>query len=593
MNRRTPILAVITAVVLAAVGLSPAHAALDDPVVSDLDSSLAGHVTGTVTSVAPYVTVRLSTEDEPVVLELAEGSATFDLSTVGLAGTLPILVASCEVAVQVLPEDCSTEIASAATFTPTDLVATVDPVSLTDSDPSAGVSVATNAAGTYELTWSLEQDGSPVAGQGGDAAGSLDENGDTAAFTVDGTDLLDGTYDLLVAITVTDPDVGAFPEATAQTTVTVNGAGPQVSATVGPIQRITRDNPASTVTVDTTRSGTYSLIWHLEQNGEPVVGVGSTEPLTGDLDPNGATSFALSGATLTDGDYDVVATITVTDPEIGTFAPVEAVGGVTVDKTGPAVDLSRSVGTIYPLIATKAFPTLSRIDVAGDPATITGFEVVSSGGTVVRELVLNVDKTVWNGRDSLGKVVVAATYAVYAVDADGNRNATGTLITVSRQTLVAKKFVKAVSASGSMFDRFIGKCSQLKIPSSRGVRGSLGYYANTKCGTQTFASSAVSTAHAIKVPAAAQYVSLRVNVTGGAAKAKTNSKGIVRYLNTKGAWTSETTISSPYGIHIGPTRSTTGLIDPNRFFVWGFVTAYGARYDVIRFTVVVNYYVLS
>ncbi len=686
MNRRTPIFALIATVVVTMLGPSPAHAELDDPVASSLNATTPGHVTGTVTSVAPYVSVRLGTDVARQIVTLSEGSGTFDLETWGYSGTIPVYVSSCEVDTPVNPEDCSPDLPSAETFTPTDVVpdvtwptdptvgpaddpvvtatdpdgggdlravwdhagtdletavtpdvatplnlsdgsglvrlvrcragsttvcsafspdqtvdlvvnqvltATVDEVAdLTGSNPSTDVTVTTDASGTYELTWTLEQDGSLVAGQGGTDSGALDGTGVTDPFSIDGSSLLDGVYDIEVVISVADDaEFGDFPATAASGTVVVDGSGPTASVTVGPVTKITQANPVSAVTVNTDRTGTYSLTWHLEQGGTEVAGVGATVP--GTLDGSGAATFGVSGATLTDGVYTVVTSIVVTDPTIGTYPPAEATGTVTVDKTGLAAVLTRSVGTIYPLIATTAYPTLTRIDVTGDPTPITGFVVRSVSGKVVRTLSLNVNRTVWNGRDNLGKVVAAGTFSISSVDTDGNRGASSTQVTVSRQTLVLKKFVREVTASGSMFDRFVGSCSQLKIPSSRGTRGSLGFYANTKCATQTFSASAVSTAHAVTLPIAAKYVDVRVDITGGAATAKRASKGIVRYLNTKGAWTSETAISSPYGIHTGPTRSTAGLVDPNRFFVWGFVTAYGSRYDVIRFTVVVRYYALS
>ncbi len=683
MKRRTPIIAVITTVVLTVVGFGPAHAEPGDPVVSDLDASTAGHVLGTVTSVAPYVSVRLSTDVAPQIVTLTAGTGTFDLATWGYSGTLPVYVASCAVAAPALPSDCSTEVASTATFTPTDVVpdvtwptdttvgpgdgpvvtvsdpagggdlraiwvnpgddletavtrdvatpltlsdgsgfvrlvrcragsttvcaafspdqkvdlvvrtvvtATVGPVNaLTASSPTADVTVDTDATGTYQLTWSLEQSGTPVAGYGGSTSGTLDGSGAADPFMIDGGGLLDGSYDVVVSISVTDPSFGAYPAAGAVGTVTVAGAGPTTTATIGPVDAITQNHPGSTVTVDTDQVGTYTGSWSLEQGGTPV----TSGSFTGTLDANGAATFTVNGTTLADGAYDIAATITVTRPGLGTLPAAAASGALTVDKTGPTVTLTRSVATIYPLIATTSYPTLSRIDVTGDLGPVTGFVVRNGNGTVVRNLVLNVNKTVWNGRDNAGKVVSAGTYFVFAVDTDGNRSVSSASVTVSRQTLVLKKFVKELSASGSLFDKFIGKCSTLRSPSARGTRGSLGFYSNTKCGTQTFASSAVSTAHAIRVPAAAKYVDLRVDVTGGAATAKKYSKGIIRYLSTKGSWTNETVISSTYGIHRGPVRPTTGLIDPNQFLVWGFVTAYGSRYDVIRFTVVVRYYALS
>jgi len=686
MNRRTPILAVAAALAATAVGLGPAHAALDTPVVSNLDSSTAGHVTGTVTSIAPFVTVRLAADVDPEFITMSEGSGTFDLETWGYSGTLPVLVASCEVAAPAVPEDCSAETESAATFTPTDVVPAVTwpgdtsvgpgetptvtvadpdgggdlraiwvnpgddvgtpitrdvatPLNLTDGsgfvrlvrcragsttvctsfspdqtvdldvdaevaatigavDPltevntSSAVTVDTDATGTYELSWNLERDGTPTAGQSGTASGTLDGNGTAEPFTLNGGALLDGDYDIVVGITVTGPDLVVFPEAPATGTVTVAGGGPTVTASMGAVEKITQGNSISTVTVDTDVIGDFAVTWHLEQEGNPVPDSGGTP--TGTLDESGAATFPLDGSTLAEGTYDVVASIAVTEPGRGTYPATAATGTVVVDTTGPVVTLTRSVGTIYPLIATTAYPTLTRIDVVGDPDPITGFVVRTAGsGVVVRNLLLNVNKTVWNGRNNAGKVVASGPYRVFAVDADGNLSTSYAAVTVSRQTLVLKKFVKEVTASGSMYDKLVGGCSTLRIPSARGTKGSLGFYANTKCGTQTFAASAVSTAHAIKVPTAAKYLDLRVDVTGGAAVGHAGSRGVLRYLSAASQWKNETVITSAYGIHRGPTRSSTGMITPSSYLSWGFVTAFGSRYDVIRFTVVVRYYVLS
>lgn len=690
MKRRTPIIAVVAAVAATAVGLSPAHAELDTPVVSALDSSTAGHVTGTVTSVAPFVTVRLAADVEPEVVTMSEGSGTFDLETWGYTGTLPVLVASCEVETPVVPEDCSAESESAATFTPTDVVPAVtwpsdtsvgpdDNPTVTVSDPDGGgdlraiwvnpgddlgtpvprdvatplnlsdgsgfvrlvrcragstnvcsqfspdqtvaldvdaevaatigavepltevntstdVVVDTDATGTYELTWSLERDGTPTAGQGGTASGTLDGNGAAEPFTLDGGALLDGDYDIVVGITVTgpEPDLVAFPEAPAIGTVTVAGGGPTVTASMGTVQKITQGNPVSTVTVDTDVIGTFAVTWHLEQEGNPVPDTGGTP--TGTLNGSGAATFPLDGSTLDDGTYDVVASISVSEPGRGTYPEAVATGTVVVDATGPAVTLTRSIGTLYPLIGTVAYPTLTRVDVTGDPGQITGFVVRSSGGTVVRHLSLNVNKTVWNGRNDDGKVVYQGTYGIRAVDADGNLGASVASVTVSRQTLVLKSFVQDVTASGSMYDKFVGRCSVLKSRSSRFTPGSLGYFSNATCGTQTFAASAVSTAHAFQLPALpgnAKPVDMRVDVVGGASRGRAGSRGVLRYLTLSGNWAFETPVKSAYGIHRGPTTSLTKFLDKNRFVIWGFVTAYGSYYDVTRFTVVVRYHALS
>lgn len=684
MKRRTPIFAAIAGLGLTLLSFSPAQGAHDDPVVAGLDGTTAGVVTGTVTSAAPFVSVRLGTEDVPQILELQEGSATFELETWGYSGTLPVLVASCDVGVPLLPTDCSTELPSAESFTVTDVlpdvtwpvdltvgpadeptvtasdpfgggdlravwitegdqqetpvprdIATplnlsdgaglvrlvrcrtgsttvctafspdqkvdltvdtvlsatvaVDPGTLTAGDPVAVVTVDTDVTGAYDLTWALEKDGSPVAGPGGsgEASGTLDPDG-AATFELDGSTLLDGTYDLLVTITVTDPDFGAFPATEVQGAVTVNGSGPVVVASVGPVATITQANPTSTVTVDTDATGTYSLTWSLEQGETEIPGA----TVAGTLDVNGAATFELDGTGLADGDYDIVTTITVTDPDIGELPSAGATGTVTIAQAGPAVTLTRSVGTIYPLIATSSYPTLTRIDIAGDQTPVTGYVVQTASGKPVRDLPLNW-KIVWNGRNNDGKVVPAGTYAVFALDADGNRSASSATVVVSRQTLVLRKFVREVTASGTLYDKYVGRCSILKTRSSRYTPGSLGYFSNSKCGTQTFSASAVSTAHALQIPDLGKPVDMHIKVVGGASKGYAGSRGVLRYLTVSGNWAFETPVSTRYGIHQGPTTKLTKFLDKDNFLVWGFVTAYGSYYDVTRFTVVVRYYGLS
>ncbi len=583
MRRRTSILAVVATVAATAVGLSPAHAALDTPIVSNLDSSTAGHVAGTVTSIAPFVRVRLNPYVGATMVTMTEGSGTFDLETWGYAGTRSVYVSSCEVAEPTQAEDCSTEVASTATFVPTDVLPEVtwpsdttlgpeDSPTITVSDPLGG--------GDLRARWVSGDDFLDTA---------LVRDVETPLDIPTGTGVIRVVRCSTGSATICtpfDPDLSIPVELRTG-----------VTGTLGQIDALTTPNPASSAAVDTDVTGSYDLIWTLEQEGAPVAGVGGTG--SGVLTDEGATDpFLIEGAALPEGQYDVVVSLTLTGTEYGDL-PGGASGTVRVDRTGPAVTLTPSVGTIYPLIATKAYPTLTRIDVGGDPNPDTGFVVRTAGsGVVVRDLLLNLNKTVWNGRNNAGKVVASGPYRVYAVDADGNLGASFAAVTVSRQTLVLKKFVTRVSASGSIYGpRKIGVCSQLKIPSSRGVLGSLGFYANTKCRTQGFEASAVSTSHFIKVPVAQRYVDMRIDVTGGAAVGYGGSKGILRYLKDPGTsaahWVNETAMSSAYGIHRGPTQSLTSMLDTERFLVWGFLTFNGSRYDVIRFTVVVRYYVLS
>ncbi|MES3002201.1 MAG: hypothetical protein V4787_16045, partial [Pseudomonadota bacterium] len=71
----------------------------------------------------------------------------------------------------------------------------------------------------------------------------------------------------------------------------------------------------------------------------------------------------------------------------------------------------------------------------------------------------------------------------------------------------------------------------------RGWTGSLGYYANTKCTTNTSAASLVSTLHAVTLPKiSGGYVSVRVSMYGGSATSRPGSKGVIRYLTAAGKW---------------------------------------------------------
>lgn len=578
MKRRTPILAVVTAVVLTLVGTGPAQAELDDPVVADLDTSTAGHVTGTVSSIAPYVSVRLGTDVDPQIVTLTDGSGTFDLETWGYAGSLPLYVASCEVESPAAPEDCSVETASAATFVPTDLVPAVtwpadttvgpaDQPTVTVSDPDGG--------GDLRAVWTTP---------GTTAATAVPRDVATPLELTPGT----GTVELVrCRAGSTTVCTGFDPAQTVDLTVRDT-----VAATVGPVNAISGLSPTSQVTVTVDAAGSYDLTWALEQGGVAVEGRGGVA--SGNLDGSGTTApFTLDGSGLADGTYDIVVAITVTDPDFGPFGETEAVGTVVVDNSGPAVTLTASVPTVYPLIAINAYPTLTRIDVAGDPSAITGFVVRTASGTVVRHLVRNGSKTVWNGRTDAGKVAYATTYYVAAVDADGNQSASTAAVTVSRQTLVLRKYVRDVTASGTMYDKYVGRCSILKSRSSRWTPGSLGYHANSRCGTQTFAASAVSTAHAFQIPDLVKYVDWHINVVGGGSRGYHGSEGVLRYLTTTGNWAGETVVSTGYGIHKGPTWKLNKFLDENNYLVWGFLTGYNNHYDVTRFTVVVRYYALS
>jgi hypothetical protein len=274
---------------------------------------------------------------------------------------------------------------------------------------------------------------------------------------------------------------------------------------------------------------------------------------------------------------------------------ITAFGAVPAHATTPTIDsITASPSTIYPLVNNAKRPGSTTITISGDATTIDHLEIRNTSAVSVLNLPGGQNTYSWNGRATAGAVVPAGSYTVVAIGAGSEVATPSATITVSTKKLIHKTFTRTVTAAGSMFAKIVGKCSTLRKPSKRGWKGSLGLYSNTRCKTQTFKASLVSTAHVLRLPSAEQYLNLRVNTYGGAAKAKKHSRGVIRYLQVSGgAPVSTTFLSSKVGNHTGPLRSTQGLVDGQRFIAWNFVTAYKAQYDVKNFTVVVHYDVLG
>lgn len=255
--------------------------------------------------------------------------------------------------------------------------------------------------------------------------------------------------------------------------------------------------------------------------------------------------------------------------------------------------ITSSKSTIYPNIRTTKRPGTTTITVESTTDDVTSLEIRNAADTPVRTLDLSTSDTVqWGGRDAAGNLVPAGTYTLVALNADGPASVTGT-VTVSLQRLVRKSYTVRVLPT-SQYWKYVGRCSTLRKPSRRGWTGSYGYYANTRCATQTWDASAVITVHAVRLPRAERYVDARIDTYGGAAKAKPRSRGGIEYWNEPGQkWTAFRFNASNVGWHNGATSGAGGLVDAERYISWRYMTAYKAQYDVARFRVVVHYDVLS
>ncbi|KRC59574.1 MULTISPECIES: hypothetical protein [unclassified Nocardioides] len=299
-----------------------------------------------------------------------------------------------------------------------------------------------------------------------------------------------------------------------------------------------------------------------------------------------------SGAALSEG-LEMLGRI----PVLALIAALAAtlVGVVPAQATPPDVTaITSSKATIYPRIGTTKRPASTTITVVSNTDDVTSLEVrnTATDTTVQTFDLASSDTVVWNGRDTGGNLVAAGSYTLIAFNGTDAATVTGS-VNVSLQRLVRKTYtVQALPTKA--YWKYVGKCSTLRKPSRRGWAGSYGYYANTKCRTQTWNASSVITVHAVRVPAAERYVDARIDTYGGAAKGQAGSRGGIEYWdNPKETWTAFRFAGSKVAWHNGYTRGATPLVDKDRYISWRYFTAYKSQYDVAKFRVVVHYDVLS
>jgi hypothetical protein len=588
MRARTSALAALVVVAVSCLGMVPAYAATPDvPVVSNVDASTPGHVTGTVSSDAPYVYVYLGSAWGSQELVPVDGAATFDLETWGFGGQQTLGVIACPTATP-WSANCSSRATSGVQFEPTDVRPdvtwftddTVGPgqtASVTVADPQGG--------GTLHAVWEY------APGQFGSTP--LDRNGTTELSLIDGAGPIQ-IERCSAVLELADTCTPFSPSWSKELQV-----HQQMSVSVGTIANITAANPTATVALDTDVTGSYQLTWHLTIDGQPVAGTGDT--LSGALtDSGGVPAFVVDGATLNDGTYHLAGSLTVDNADFGTYQTDLPDAVVNIHRIAPTVDgASSSRATIYPLIDTPTYPRSVTFTFTGPEDY--GYDhlilVRDSDGTTLTNLDAWTDTNhisgTWDGRGADGTAAPAGGYTAVVVDSWGNSAAVTAHVTVSPQRLVLRTFRTTVSASRSLVDKYVGRCSQLRKPSLRRWSGSLGFYANSRCKRQTWNASAVATVHAVRVPAAAEYRDVRVSLYGGAAKAMPRSRGVVRYLTAKGTWVAESVVSRSLGTHNGALQGMRGMLQDGRWFAWGFATAFNLRYDVRNFTVTVRYYVLG
>lgn len=204
----------------------------------------------------------------------------------------------------------------------------------------------------------------------------------------------------------------------------------------------------------------------------------------------------------------------------------------------------------------------------------------------------------WNGSDFAGGTLSGGTYAVEvtAVDAAGNTSATDSReVTIDEGRLVDRTARGWIKAKPSMIGKDVRRCSTLK-GRVRGWAGSLGYYANTRCGT-TGVPSVVSTVHGVYVPEAFKdgrgwhYGSMQVKAWGGNAAKRRGSTAILQYWK-RDSWAEPRTMGSSLGTHAGRKTSAKPFIvmdDGRPALIWGLGTGNRNWYDVKKFSLTLHY----
>jgi hypothetical protein len=271
-------------------------------------------------------------------------------------------------------------------------------------------------------------------------------------------------------------------------------------------------------------------------------------------------------------------------------------GEVRIDVTPPSGAVSVSAHSLFPRRDGYRDSVTVALGVTGEYVDAK-LEVLDSDGSTVRTFheEQSLGEFIWNGKVLGGYYASEGDYTFRATLTDYLGNAAvyeGGRVTVSSKKLVTRTFRETVSATGSMENKHVGRCSVLKRPSARGWAGSMGLYTNTRC-NGNFAKSVVSTTHAIKVPKAFRYGSFNISTYGGAATSRRGSYLFFDQLNKKLEWgDDDKRLGYNLGAHAGPDHKAARYLVDDRFFVWGVYTYLGAAYDVKSFTVTLSYEVL-
>lgn len=594
MQRRLTIMSTLAAVVVAiAAPVVPADAATGTTL-SGVTAPEPGRVTGTVTSDAAFVRVSLAAEaydvpDEVRPVPSDTHTVSFSLATWGFPDSTTVSVAPCA---GQEPWSCSPA-ADSETFDTGNPTPSVTWPAATKVGPQSGpYSVAVSDPDGGGVLVAMAE----VEGRDDEWVGALDRSGATDLS------MPDGHLHLYVqrcaeagAPCHRYPGIGADVGVNLRVNGSVGNVSPQF---VGPDHT---SAPDVDVQLYVGEGADLTVRLHVQKwaTGQDVPGFERT--FSGlDLDAQGAVTLPVDLTGLASGNYEFSGTISYDDPDFGHLEGPLTGSSVVVDSSSPTIGSVRaSPATFYPVEDGYRDTVALRTEATDNNYFRSRYEIRNSRGTVVRVLTTGLDapsnEATWNGKVKGGSVAPAGRYRIRTTVTDQYGNSSvddSASVTLSSKRLVTKTFTRTVTARGSLVDKYVGSCSTLALPAAgRGWGGSMGLYTATRC-RGTVKKTLVSTTHALRVPTALRYGTLRVTAYGGAARSAARSLAYLTYYHGKDGWKNDRAMSPATGSHRGAGVRATPYVLRDRSVAWGAYTAKGARYDVRGFTVSLTYTLL-
>ncbi len=312
---------------------------------------------------------------------------------------------------------------------------------------------------------------------------------------------------------------------------------------------------------------------------------------------------------LPEGRHVLRAHLTGSYPRFGVLEG-EVTGAVVIDRTAPVIEsLTLSSDTVYP--PSDGYLDFTEIEVAAAPGAVGGsWRVENATGEVVRRGVLqrrprsDLLVSTWSGSveddDGDWVHVPAGDYEVHVevVDRVGNRSeGAWAPLAVVNQRMVKRSFDLRLRPSGVELQRWVGRCSRLKSPSSRKRPGSIGLYSNLRCTKPD--EGLVATANGVYLPPSADghYRNLELSITGGRSKRHRNGAPayLVAYVeNPKGRLKGRTQLGRRHREWPVDRLGDKMVHDRSErpYVIWHVALSEGSRYDVDEYRVRGRYHEL-